>query len=149
MKKIQTLIKNINEYVNRFKSYSPVVLRIGIALVFLWFGINQMIDVKSWVDFVPESVIKLSGLNVVTLVYLNGIFEIVFGTAMLFGYCTRLSALALAIHMFEITYIVGYDSIGVRDFGLSIATFVVFMNGMDIFSLDKYMAEDDSNLSNS
>lgn len=105
-----------------------------------------MIDVKSWVDFVPESVVKMSGLNVTTLVYLNGIFEIVFGVAMLFGYYTRLAAFALAIHMFEITYVVGYDSIGVRDFGLSIATFVVFMNGADIFSLDKYMAGEDSSI---
>src|SRR5574343_292865 len=146
MKKIQILIKSVSEYINKFKPYSPVLLRIGIALVFLWFGINQMIDVKSWVDFVPESVVKMSGLNVTTLVYLNGIFEIVFGVAMLFGYYTRLAALALAIHMFEITYVVGYDSIGVRDFGLSIATFVVFMNGADIFSLDKYMAGEDSSI---
>ena len=32
-------------------------------------------------------------------------------------------------------YVVGYGEIGVRDFGLALATLVVSMNGPDAFSL--------------
>jgi hypothetical protein len=32
-------------------------------------------------------------------------------------------------------YVVGYGEIGVRDFGLAVATFVVFMNGSDVLCL--------------
>ena len=32
-------------------------------------------------------------------------------------------------------YIVGYGEIGVRDFGLAMATLVVFMNGSDFLSV--------------
>jgi len=31
-----------------FRKASPTVLRIGMALVFIWFGMSQLIDVNSW-----------------------------------------------------------------------------------------------------
>lgn len=123
---------------NKLSTLSPVVLRIGIALVFLWFGASQLSDPSSWIGFVPDSVLSMSGLSVITLVYLNGAFEVVLGTALFFGLFTRLTALLLALHMFDITYIVGFDSIGVRDFGLSIATLAIFLQGADWFTLDRF-----------
>lgn len=120
----------------KLKTFSPFILRVGISLVFLWFGSNQIMDPKTWVGFVPDSVVSMSHLDVNTLVYLNGIFEITLGSALLLGFFTRLSALLLALHIIDITYIVGFDATGVRDFGLSIATLAVFLNGMDTISLD-------------
>ncbi len=120
----------------KLKTFSPFILRVGISLVFLWFGSNQIMDPKTWAGFVPDSVVSMSHLDVNTLVYLNGIFEITLGSALLLGFFTRLSALLLALHIIDITYIVGFDATGVRDFGLSIATLAVFLNGMDTISLD-------------
>jgi hypothetical protein len=34
-------------------------------------------------------------------------------------------------------YVVGYGDIGVRDFGLAVATFVVFMNGSDMLCIQQ------------
>lgn len=47
----------------------------------------------------------------------------------------------LAVHLFNIMWMVGYGEIGVRDFGLAIATLVVFMNGSDAFCLQQKKAE--------
>lgn len=112
------------------------VLRIGMCLVFLWFGAQQFISPEMWIGFIPEWVINLSPVSPVTLVHLNGALEIVFGTALLLGLFTRISALILAVHMAHITLMVGYDSIGVRDFGLAVAGFAIFLNGADPFTLD-------------
>lgn len=35
------------------KQYAPIVLRIGISLVFLWFGIHQLISPETFLDYVP------------------------------------------------------------------------------------------------
>jgi uncharacterized membrane protein YphA (DoxX/SURF4 family) len=123
----------------KLKAFSPVIVRIGIALVFIWFGINQLTDTTAWTGFVPQSIIDISGIAVATIVHLNGVFEIVFGAALLLGFFTRFAAFFLALHIIDITYIVGLDSIGVRDFGLSMATIAVWFNGSDFFTLDRFL----------
>lgn len=124
---------------NKYSYLAPTVLRIGLALVFLWFGYSQVIDQIDWVDYVPASVVSMSGLTAETLVLLNGLFELVFGVALLLGFWTRTAALLLALHMIHITYIAGFDATGVRDFGLTIATIAVFLYGKDKFTLDAMM----------
>ena len=123
----------------KIKLFSPVILRIGIALVFIWFGVNQFLDTVSWTAYVPQWMVSISFLSAATLVHLNGVFEIVFGAALLLGFFTRVAAFLLMLHMIDITFIVGLDSIGVRDFGLSIATIAVWLNGMDFLTLDRFM----------
>jgi len=119
--------------------YAPTVLRIGIALVILWFGTQQLINPTQWVGYIPDGLVGILSLSALKLVYLNGLFEIFFGSALLLGYFTRVSALLLALHMLDITYIVGFDAVGVRDFGIAIATVSLFMFGMSPFSLDSYI----------
>ena len=115
--------------------YSPAVLRIGMAAVILWFSMAQFSNANQWTIYVPDSVVSMTGLSVVTLVYLNAIFELVFGALLLFGWQTRFVAFFLVAHLFDIMYVVGYGEIGVRDFGLAVATLAVFMNGADALCL--------------
>ncbi|MEI6345613.1 MAG: DoxX family protein [bacterium] len=124
-----------------YSAYAPVVLRVGLSLVFLWFGSQQLLHKASWTSFIPDIVVSLSGLSAVTLVVFNGAFEVVFGLALLAGFYTQLSALILALHMFDIAYVVGYDAIGVRDFGLAVATLAIALNATpDIWSVDHFLA---------
>ena len=115
--------------------FSPVVLRLGMAVVILWFGVEQVLDATHWTAYIPDSVVAMTHLSAVVLVYINGIFELVFGALLLLGWQTRVVALLLSLHLFGIMWVVGYGEIGVRDFGLAVATFVVFMNGADFFCL--------------
>ncbi len=131
---------------NTLKTLSSPILRIGLALVFLWFGISQISDTVNWVGYIPDWVVNLSSLNATTIVYLNGGFEIIFGTALLFGLFTRFVAFLLFLHIADITFTVGFDAIGVRDFGLTIATLVVWINGSDFFSLDSFIKKPPSSL---
>lgn len=124
---------------NNLKNFSPIVLRVGIALVFLWFGWSQIHDAKQWVGFVPQWVSDISSLSLATIVYLNGVFEILFGSALLLGFFTRFVAFFLALHMIDITYIIGLDAVGVREAGLAVAAVVVWMNGADAWSLDGFV----------
>jgi hypothetical protein len=58
------------------RQYAAPLLRISMALVFLWFGASQVLSPMRWVSYIPEFLI-LFGLSDVVLVYINGVFEII------------------------------------------------------------------------
>ncbi|MEI6478815.1 MAG: DoxX family protein, partial [bacterium] len=105
-------------------------------IIILWFGYQQIVDANSWLGFLPPWTTSLP-ISQIDLIYLNGTFEIVFGIFLLLGFYTRFAAVMLALHLFDITYTVGYDAIGVRDMGLAMSTLVVFFYGADSLSVDK------------
>jgi len=133
---------NIKETIqNKFPPYAPRILRIGIALVFLWFGYQQLVHNEMWTIYVPDYVVNMSGISASALVTINGTFELIFGSLLLLGLFTRISALLLTLHMAQIMLTVGYSDIGVRDFGISVAAFSVFLYGRDRWCLDRIFGE--------
>lgn len=131
----------LNKIINIFNNpsltkYAPVITRIGMALVFLWFGFTQVTGPESWVSLIPEFITNTTHLSALTFVYINGGMEIILGILLILGIYTRISALILALHLLAITVDVGYNAIGIRDFGLTMATFSIFLTGPDFLSLD-------------
>ena len=122
--------------INRRAKFAPVFVRIAISLVVIWFGTNQLLNPEQWISLLPEWTTLLP-VSQVGLIYFNGWFELIFGLALLVGFYTRLSAFLIAMHLLDITFIVGYSAIGVRDFGLAISALSVFLSGPDIWSIDK------------
>lgn len=127
-----------NEKLAKLSAYAPIVVRIGISLVFLWFGSSQIGNPEAWVRLLPDWTSFLP-FEPATLIQANGIFEIVFGALLLLGVYVRPVALLLALHMFNIVFTVGYNGIGVRDFGLAMATTAIFLYGADRFSLSSFL----------
>ena len=119
----------------KIEYYAPSVLRYGMTAVILWFSLQQFLHSVTWTAYVPDSAVAITHLSAVTLVYFNAVLEGVLGLMLLFGWQTRIVALLLALHLFDIMYVVGYGEIGVRDFGLAVATLVVSMNGHDPLTL--------------
>lgn len=122
------------------KMHAPAVLRIGLALVFLWFGYMQLANTQMWIGLIPEWVTGMSGLEAATLVRFNGAFEIVFGLCLLAGFYTRIVALFLALHMIHVFLTIlmaqGLNGIAIRDFGLVVAAVTLFMLGEHGWSVD-------------
>jgi uncharacterized membrane protein YphA (DoxX/SURF4 family) len=117
--------------------YAPTVLRIGMSLVFLWFGTQQLMHAENWIGFIPDFVVNMLPVAPTTFVMGNGIFEVIFGIALLLGIFTRPVSLILAIHMLGIALSLGWSAIGIRDFGLTFATTAIFLYGADFYTLDR------------
>src|SRR3989338_9601104 len=100
--------------------YGKIILRISLSLVFLWFGINQVIDPGSWTGLVPSFFLALFSAK--TVVLLNGSMEIIFGLMMISGTYLRFSSFVLGLHLFGIAFSLWYSAIAIRDFGLAFAT---------------------------
>lgn len=102
--------------------YSQLMIRIGLAVVFFWFGIDKFIRPEYWVTaWVPGNIISLLGqvgLSGKDFIYLNAIFEILVGTSLISGMFMRLFSLLGAVFLVAVAVIHGLDVVIVRDVGL-------------------------------
>ena len=103
------------------------LLRVGLASVFLWFGVNQLLFPEHFQGYVP----LWAAAHSTSLLIVNGTVEVILGVMLIIGIWTKMSALLLALHLVDIIFSIGYNDIAVRDFGLAVATFTVFLQGPD------------------
>ena len=132
----------------RLSRFGPVLLRVGLTLLFLWFGLSQVTKPADWISWIPTWAQSLSFISPTMLVLFNGTFETVLGIALAAGFLTRWVALLLSLHLFLIAYEIGYNDIGVRDFVLALATLAISLNGPDIATLDARRTARANSLSN-
>jgi uncharacterized membrane protein YphA (DoxX/SURF4 family) len=99
-----------------------LILRLGMAAVYLFFGFSQLFDSVAWVAIVPEWAVTLAHLPPAMIVLGNGLVEVVLGTLLAVGFFVRPVAILLSLHLLVIAAGFGFTPIGVRDLGLSLAT---------------------------
>ena len=126
---------NITETLDNYKEYAPAILRIGMALVFFYFAISQILAPQDWTGYLPEFLQNTT--NPVMFIYANIAFELIFGTLLILGIFTRIASLLLGLHLLGISIALGWNAVAVRDYGLTIATLVIFLNGPDKLCLRK------------
>lgn len=102
-----------------------LLLRYGLAIMFLWFGFSQLFDGVNWVGWVPDWAISIIPIPPAMIVLLNGLFEVVLGSMLALGILVRPAAILLGLHLIVITIELGVTQIGMRDFGLTAATFAL------------------------
>jgi uncharacterized membrane protein YphA (DoxX/SURF4 family) len=112
----------------------PLVLRLGMAAVFAWFGLHQLFDPSSWIAYVP-GFLNNGWLELESIILLNGWAEVVGALLLLIGFQTRPVALLLGLHMLFIAIETG-GAIGVRDLGITIACLALALSTVDRWSVD-------------
>jgi len=115
--------------------YAPSLLRIGLALVYLWFGISQITSPLLFTQYVPDFI---SGVieNSELVVFITGIIVAILGLLLLLGLLTRIITWILVIHMIIVILGIGYNSIGIKTFGIIIGTITIAMTRNDPLRLD-------------
>jgi uncharacterized membrane protein YphA (DoxX/SURF4 family) len=105
-------MKKLNLKFDTWKDYAPIIVRISMALVFLWFAISQYINPKMWIGYLPDFLASMS--NPVMFIYANATVEVILGTFLLLGIFTRISALILGLHLIGISITLGYNATAIR-----------------------------------
>lgn len=115
---------------------AKLVLRWSFALLFFWFGVQQLMNASDWVTFLPEftGYLPIPGEM---LVQLNGWLELCLAVLLLLGYQTRIAAGLLALHLFGIAASVG-GAIGMRDAVLGSIGVALALPPADEWTLDAY-----------
>lgn len=120
------------------KNFAPLMLRLSLAGVFFWFGINQILNSHNWVYYLPDFVLKLPA-DPTLFVFLNGTLEVILGLFLVLGFFTRLSALVLGLHLLAIAVTMGMSAIAVRDAGLGFACLSICLQGSGGIAVDSYI----------
>lgn len=108
------------------KNYVQLILRIGLGIVFFWFGIDKFINPEFWMSFIPLW-LKLP-ISFELFIYIQGIIEAIIGLLIIIGLFTKIASSIAAIILIVIIASIGFNDISIRDFGLlSIAISLIFL----------------------
>jgi len=118
-----------------YKENAAILVRIAVSLVVLWFGLNQIFNRELLIGYLPQFAYALP-IEPLTFILINGIFETIFGLLLIIGLFTRISSFLLTLHILGIAFSLGYNDIAIRDYGLAIITFAIFLHGPDKWCLD-------------
>lgn len=116
-------------------NFSRQILRFSLAMLFLWFGWQQLSSPEAWVFFLPDYVAYFP-IPGEMLVQLNGWLEIIAALFLIAGVYTKVIAGLLGLHLLGIALMVG-GATGVRDAALAFANFALAFSEPDNWTLDK------------
>ncbi len=122
--------------IERYKDYAPVIVRLSVAFLFLWFGLTQIFDPDYLLGYLPQWAYDMP-IEPKQIVFINGVSETILGVVLGLGLFTRIVSLILGLHLFSIAFAVGYNDVGVRDLALGFATLSIFIHGNDKLCLGK------------
>ena len=102
--------------------YSNVFLRLGLAAVFIWFGMDKFINSQYWLSvWMPQGVIDIAskiGIGGLDVIYASGVFELLVGASILSNIFIKAFSLLAVIFLVALFFIFGMSEFIVKDVGL-------------------------------
>ena len=101
--------------------YAPLMLRLSLAIVFLWFGVDKFVNPGYWSHQLPDTIKVIAGITEESeygFIHLIGVFEILVGSVLASGIFTRYVAVVASVFIFSIVVTTGLNPATVRDIGL-------------------------------
>ncbi len=131
--------QKIESFTQQYQWLAPILLRTGIAVVFLIFGIDKFFHVDSWLAYVPAWAGAFIPVDLTLFMYIQGVIEALLGFLLLIGFWSRTVSFLCALHLAGIMVALGYNEITVRDFGLLMATLALSLREQGKWSVDSWM----------
>ena len=94
------------------------ILRIGLAVTFLWIGVLILRNPEAWGEYMRPWAAGLLPVPVTQVMIGTAILDIVIGVFLLINFLPRLVAIVGAVHLAIILIVSGITDITVRDIGL-------------------------------
>ncbi len=132
-------MNHLTHLIEEHSHYGTFVARIGIAAVFLWFGLDKFIHPVNWIGWVPPWMQALIPMSLVGFMYIQGVIETVAGVMLLVGYKVRLASFVAVVTLLGVELAMvgtGQAEMMLRDAGLLAASLSLFFTGSDCLSID-------------
>jgi uncharacterized membrane protein YphA (DoxX/SURF4 family) len=95
---------------------SQFCLRLGLGIIFFYFGVDKFVHVYRWVGFIPTWMYL--PISAELFMYIQGVIETAIGVLLLSGYFVRYAAGVSAVILLGIVATMGFNDIMIRDLGL-------------------------------
>ncbi len=94
------------------------ILRVGLAITFIWIGVLILKDPESWGGYVQPWVIKLLPFSVSQALLCTAVLDIFIGILFLIDWQIWLAGFLGTLHLVIVLTVSGITDITVRDIGL-------------------------------
>jgi len=112
------------------KKISYHVLRIGLAITFLWIGVLILQNPEAWGGYLQPWALKLIPGSLVNAMIATAILDILVGVCLLFNIFTWIAALLGAFHLIVVLSTTFITEITARDIGLLCATLALAIESL-------------------
>ncbi len=103
------------------------ILRIGLAITFIWIGYYIWQTPEVWGGYLQPWAASLLPMPLSQAMIGTAILDIVIGLMLLANIFTRLASFLAALHLLIVLIVSGINSITVRDIGLLAAALALFL----------------------
>ncbi len=98
--------------------YSYLALRLGLAAVFLWFGIDKIVHPSYWLN---------AWMTTSQFIYLCGVFEILTGVSLATGIFSKFFSVLAVLFLVGAAIFVSSSDVIIRDIGLIGGLVAIFL----------------------
>ncbi len=93
-------------------------IRLGLATVFIWFGLHQLLYSSQWLTFLPDWIANIQPLPKEMFLVVHAGVNVMLGALLALGLRTRLVASFASLWLFSIIVVNGFTPETIRDIGL-------------------------------
>jgi len=112
------------------KSGALHIVRVGIAITFLWIGILILRQPEAWGSFLQPWAQNLLMTPLKETMIATAILDIIIGILLLIDFLTWIAALLASIHLAIVLITTGITVTTVRDIGLFAGSFALFIENL-------------------
>jgi len=106
------------------------ILRVGLAITFLWIGILIARQPEAWGGYLQPWAAGLLPIPLARAMYGTAFLDVAIGVLLLIDWKTWIAALLAAIHLVIVLIVSGITDITVRDIGLLAAACAVMIESL-------------------
>lgn len=113
------------------------ILRIGLAVTFLWIGVLILRNPEAWGGYLQSWATELLPIPLAQAMFGTAILDIAIGAFLLINFLPWLAAIVGAVHLAVILIVSGITDITVRDIGLLAGTLALAIDSLPISIINK------------
>lgn len=121
------------------KKISFHILRIGLAITFLWIGILIFKQPEAWGGYLRPWAVKLLPIPLAQAMGGAAVLDIIIGILLLINVFVWLASLAGALHLIIILIVSGITDITIRDIAILSAAIAITIDSLPKVLTDKIM----------
>lgn len=114
------------------------ILRVGIAVTFLWIGVLIFKNPEGWIGYMQPWAMNLLPLLATEALISTAILDILIGIFLLIDWYTWIAALLGTLHLVIVLTVSGISDITVRDIGLLAATIAITIESLPLYIKNKF-----------